>query len=382
MKVFISSASYAPAVCGVQEVVQRIAEGLVERGHGVTVGTIYNAHRTYEELNGVKIRQFDIHGTWMRGFRGEVKEYQKVIKNLSCDIMMNYAALSRTSDLVFPLLSKISFKKIFVPCGYSTLCNWKWKPYYWRLPSVLKKYDHIIYHSDSYQDKEFGDKHGIKNYTVIPNGASDEEFLRLRRGFRVQYGIATERMILCVATYSPGKNQEMVLRAFRQANLRDSTLVFIGPEFNDYSNRLRGLMQRDGFVRFFEKVPREMVVAAYHEADLFVFGSILECFPIVIVEAMASKTPFISTPVGSVAKLNGGVIVLTVAEMAKAIRYLANKGPEWEKLAAAGRKAWKANYRWKNIIDQYESLFARFVARKESIDCGLHGVYSTGLANF
>lgn len=363
MRILHTAESYAPTICGVQQVTQRISEGLVKCGHNVTVATTYDSQRDFRELNGVKVEQFDITGKSLRGFKGEVKKYQEFISNFKCDIMMNYAAQQWASDLVFPLLKKLSFRKVFIPCGYSTLDNWKWKPYFWLLPRALKQYDHIIYHSENYQDKEFGDKHSIKPYSVIGNGASDEEFLVPRYGFRSEYGINTSEMLLCVASYSRGKNQEIVLRAYQQANLTDTTLVFIGPEFNDYSNRLRALIAKEnGSVRLLEKIPRQMVVAAYHEADLFIFGSLVECFPLVIVEAMASGTPFISTGVGSVPKLPGGVVVSTVEEMSDAIGHLAKKGPEWQELADVGRQAWEGNYRWENIVGQYEALYLKLIS--------------------
>ena len=284
MKILHTAQDYAPNICGVQEVVQRISEGLANRGHQVTIATTYNPQRDFRILNGVSIEQFDIRGRWTRGgYRGETKRYQQFARFFDCDIMMNYAAQQWASDLVYPLLKQLPFKKVFVPCGYSTLYDWKWKPYFWRLPAVLRKYDHIIYHSDNYRDKEFGNKHGINHCSVIPNGASGEEFLQSKSGFRNEYGITTSQMFLCVASYSHGKNQEMVLRAYHAADISDSTLVFIGQKFNDYSDRLRTMVNnKKGIVCLLEHVPRGKTVSAYHEADLFLFGSKVECFPLAI----------------------------------------------------------------------------------------------------
>jgi len=344
----------------VREAMQRISEGLVARRHHVTVATTYHPQRDSKVLNGVTIEQFDVHGRWTRGYRGEVRRYQEFVRSFDCDVMMNYAAQQWSADLVFPLLDRLTCVKVFVPCGYSALYNWKWWLYFRRLPSVLRRYDHIVYLSDNYRDKQFGDRNGIKHFSVIGNGASDEEFLNPKSGFRTEYGITTSLMFLCVSNYGPGKNQKMVLRAYQQANVPDSTLVFIGSELNDYANRLQYLVNgQNNTIRLLAHVPREKVIAAYHEADLFLFGSVVECFPLVIIEAMASRTPFISTDVGCVRSLPGGVVVYSVEEMANVIRRLADKGREWQLLSNAGREAWEQRYRWEKIVDQYEALYLR-----------------------
>ena len=369
MKVLHTAERYCPAVCGVQEAVQRISEGLAARGHHVTVATTYHPQRDFKELNGVTIEQFDVRGKWTRGYRGEVRRYQEFVRSFDCDVMMNYAAQQWSADLVFPLLDRLACVKVLVPCGYSTLYNWKWWLYFRRLPSVLRRYDHIVYLSGNYRDKQFGDCHGIKHFSIIGNGALDEEFQEPQRGFRSEYGITTSHMFLCVSSYGAGKNQEMVLRAYQQADAPDSTLVFVGPQLNDYARRLQALAREQGnTVRFLEHVPRGKIVAAYHEADLFLFGSLLECFPLVVVEAMASRTPFISTDVGCVRELVGGVIVSSAEEMGNAIRWLADKGLEWQRLAEAGRHAWEKEYRWDKIVEQYESLYLSLCDRR-SLGC-------------
>jgi glycosyltransferase involved in cell wall biosynthesis len=40
-------------------------------------------------------------------------------------------------------------------------------------------------------------------------------------------------------------------------------------------------------------------LAAYHQADLFLFPSNIECSPLVLFESIASKTPFLTTDVGN-----------------------------------------------------------------------------------
>jgi len=395
-----TAASYPPDVSGVSHVLQTISEKLAGRGHRVTVATSLRSGRHFSRLNGVEIREFDISGRQVVGYTGNVQSYTDFIRSFCGDVMMNYAALNWTSDLVHPLLGDLKCAKVFIPCGYSDLHNPAYAAYFETMPQVLNKYDHIVYHSENYQDKFFGDQNNIRHYSIIPNGALAEEFLETRKGFREKYGIHSARMFVCVSNYSHLKNQEMVLRAYLEANVADSTLVFIGHEFNKYAweqlhikssanglsillykagakvrrhiwNRifpaqyLRGTSRSGLEIRLFEKVPRDMIVAAYHEADMFLFGSQVECFPLVIVEAMASGTPFVTTDCGNVGKLPGGIVISSVAEMAQVIRLLADKGREWNSLTQAGRQAWEQKYRWDKIVDAYEKLYLKLVDKSE-----------------
>ena len=339
-----------------------MSERLTRRSHEVTVATTYDPKRQYRELNNVCVEQFDIKGSPLRGWRGEVAKYRCFVETHPFDIIINVYTRCWSTDLLFSRLSKIQAKKILMAGGFSILPNWKWLIYRWRMLYKIKNYDHITYHFEGDVDHVFGNRHHIKNYSIIGNGVAEQEFEEYRGGFRAKYGITTPLMLLSVSNYSPLKNQEMVLNAYQKAKVSNSTMVFIGSELNDYSRAIQSAAQLEkGTVRFLEHVPRELVVAAYHEADLFLFGSRIECFPLVILESMASRTPFIGTDVGCVSRLEGGQIVSSDDEMAASINRLADKGPEWHSLAEQGRKAYEKKYRWEKIVNQYEELFWKLV---------------------
>lgn len=362
MKLLFTCESYHPTVCGVSEVVRQIAEGLVEKGHDVTVATSFSPERTRLEHNGVHIRQFNVRGKWTRGYRGEIQDYRKFLRYFDCDIMLNYAAQEWSADLVFPIIDRLSYKRVLVPCGYPSLENWKWKPYYWLLPATLRKYDHIIYHCDNLNDKKFGDRHGINHYSIVPNGASKHEFETRTHGFKKAFGITRQKLVLCVSNYGPLKNQEFVIRAFENAHIDDCVFVLIGSKFNEYSRYLKEtVVKKPDSVLLLENVPRHTLVTALFEADLFLFGSKTEYFPVVILEAMASATPFISTDVGCVSRLPGGVITNSIGEMSDAIRSLFSNSGQRQMLAAEGRKAFLERFNWEEIINRYEDLFMNLV---------------------
>jgi glycosyltransferase involved in cell wall biosynthesis len=118
-------------------------------------------------------------------------------------------------------------------------------------------------------------------------------------------------------------------------------------------------------------LPREKVVDAFFEADLFVFASIVEYSPLVLFESAAAGTPFLTVPVGNAAEIvrwtGGGWLCpadvddrgytkvspsVLAQEMEKGIR-----APDYlRKLGEAGRQAWLDRFTWAKIVKCYERI--------------------------
>ena len=108
---------------------------------------------------------------------------------------------------------------------------------------------------------------------------------------------------------------------------------------------------------------RKDVVSAYHAADLFVFGSTIECSPIVLFEAAASRTPFLSSDCGNAAEIaewtGGGKILSanTADGMARQIEEMLSNKPRLKSMAESGFDAWKKRFTWQSIATQYEDVY-------------------------
>ncbi|HHT9147078.1 MAG TPA: glycosyltransferase, partial [Candidatus Wunengus sp. YC61] len=113
---------------------------------------------------------------------------------------------------------------------------------------------------------------------------------------------------------------------------------------------------------------------AYKQADLFLFPSKIECSPIVLFEAMASKTPFLTTDVGNaqeIIKWSGSGMILptskdkygySLAETDKSAALLEkiyNNPIKLKTMAENGYKAWKKRFTWSKIARQYEQIYKR-----------------------
>ncbi len=376
MRILHTVEFYEPRKGGAEEVVKQLSERLVKLGHEVTVATTYDERRS-GVINGVAVEQFKISGNAASGIRGDARElrrYQELLGR-GFDIVMNYAAQSWTTDLAMEGLYRITGKKIMVPCGYSALRSQRYARYFADLPEKLKQYDALVYMSNNYQDKIFGDEHGVGSKAVyIPNAASAEEFLgEDLYHFKKRHQIDTKNIALCVANHYVGKGHRFVIEAFRRMKRRDTTLVIIGE--SRVSGGVRAIAHlfldyfRCRFSSFFnpriklisgDAISREGVVSAYRQADVFLFGSALECAPLVMYESFAARTPFVTRPVGNVADHKEVLkIVTTTSEMARVTNYILDDPETAREIAQRAFALWQERHTWKQVAAQYEALYEK-----------------------
>lgn len=366
MRIIHTVQLYEPHKGGSEEVVRQLSERLVARGHEVTVATGADPMRTWSSLNGVEVRSFEISGNLATGMTGDTKAYQSFLESSPADVVLNYAAQIWSTDLALGILDRIEACKVLVPCGYN-LADPRLFDYYAALPRFLTGYDALVYMSDSYQDYRFGEEHGLGDKAVIiPNGASEEEFDAATPSFREAYRIRTELMVLTVANHYYGKGHRKAIEAFKRLGDVDATLVIIGEGSLDPRGSClpRCLLTSafNGRIKVVRGVPRDLIVSAYKEADVFLLASEIECAPLVIYEAMAAGTPFVSTDCGNVRDNSAyGTVVSDVGELPGAMRRLLDDRDLRSRLGAAAQSKWRQEHTWDKITDQYEALYSGLV---------------------
>jgi len=421
MKILHTVEFYTPSIGGAQEVVRQISERLVRQGHEVTVATTALSERNSEEFNSVKIAEFDISGNAVHGFHGEIERYQQFLLNGDFDIMMNYAAQQWSMDLVFPILDRIPYHKVMIPCGFSGLFDPAFDDYFAEMSAIMQAYDHLIFHADDYRDTNFARKHNLSNFTIIPNGASEVEFGQNDSEFRYHYNIPEDvPLLLTIGSHTAAKGHRLCMDAFTQLDVERAVLVVIGniPDGQSHRKALAEFMLDDlsrlritqalkrllrallggmapgclpddrirsrwiSLMKLGKKrvllldPPRKDVVAALRAADLFLFGSNIEYSPLVLYEAIASATPFVSLACGNAAEIAswsaGGVIAPTIQKehgyvdgdpgsFAKTINQLLADDERRNSLAKSGHRSWRENFTWENIAKQYEALYLDLV---------------------
>lgn len=424
MRILFCCQFYAPSVGGVQEVIRQLAERLVVRGHEVSVATTKLPTRDFSTFNGVAIREFDVKGNWVSGMAGEVAEYQKFIIEGDFDVVMIYAAQQWTFDALWPVLDKITFVKVLIPCGFSGMYESGYKKYFRQIPDVLRKFDHLIFHASKYRDIDLAREHGIKAISVISNGASENEFdVAADPEFRARHGIPAKSFIfLTVGSFTGLKGHDELVRAFRCMKMphgRHATLILNGNEVQrlesgpiEIALKFLRMLKASGLKYSLNRVvrtlvgssasprsigeainesqpdklvlvtdlPRKELTQAFIAADLFVFASNIEYSPLVLFETAAAGTPFLSVDVGNAAEIaqwtGAGVMCPSSVDakgytrvdesvLAKSMVELMTNNELLNVLGVAGKKNWSARFSWGKIADQYEQLFFQLSRDKE-----------------
>lgn len=389
MKILHTVELYYPSVGGSQEVVRQLSERLVRLGHDVTVATTGLPERNFKVYNGVKIEEFNIWGSEVTGFSGEVENYKQFLLGSNFDIIMNYGAQQWATDLMLPILGKIPAKKVIVPCGFSGLYLPKYSKYFEKMKFRLRQYDSCVYLSNDYRDINFARKYGsAENCIIIPNGAARDEFeLYLNIDIRQKLNIPDDHfLIMHVGSHTGMKGHKEAIKIFKKAKIKHATFLIVANSFDGGCTRRCLLAEKSYKYSPFSKLSdkkivttflsREETVAAYHETDLFFFPSNVECSPIVLFEAMASKTPFLATDVGNSKEIiewtNGGELLPTLkrangfvkADVKKSVETLENIYRDKDKrqfLSDNGYKSWKNSFTWELIAKRYEALYLKLI---------------------
>ncbi len=422
MRILFCCQFYAPSVGGVQEVVRQLAERLTGLGHQVTVATSRMESRRSTKLNGVVIKEFLVAGNLVSGLTGEVRQYRDFVLAGNFDVMLVYAAQQWSFDALWDVLDQIPFPKVLVPCGFSNLFQPSYAGYFKSLPNVLKKFDHLIFNATSYRDINFVREHGLENISVIPNGASEEMFsVPVDESFRSGLGIPEDSFVfLTVGSFTGLKGHLELIKAFVLLQLPESihsTLILNGNEvqlidssLTGVAGKLMSLLRTNGpsyaakavFRRLFGRsnscrmiaesinrnninkrvliadFPRQELTQAFLAADLFVFASNIEYSPLVLFEAAAAGTPFLSVDVGNSAEIaawtGGGVICPSAVgdrgytsvneqTLANAMSSLMQQKDRLKNLGLTGKLNWSERFTWGKITAQYEQVFTRLIVK-------------------
>ncbi len=245
--------------------------------------------------------------------------------------------------------------------------------------------DKIVVISDQQFD-EIHRKFGIgrkEQFAVIPLGIEMESLTEARGTLRNDLSIDDRTLLVgFVGRLTEIKNIPLLLHAaneYRQANdpeLPKIHIVIVGdghlrPALEAEAERLE--MRNISFLG-----NRKDIGSVYAALDVVALTSLNEGTPLSLIEAMASRTPVISTVVGGVVDLLGpvrengdgfcvcdrgiGIEAADARKFANGLIYLLKNERLREELAAAGHQFVSQNYSKDRLIENIRQLYRRLLA--------------------
>lgn len=352
-------------VGGSERVVQQISEAMVSN-YGYRVTVVSRSRTSDDTHNGVE---------YVRCARNP-EDFIKQLRRLTPSHTLVYSDCFTYWSVLLKELENVPGTKSIALVGMNHMLGRSGD-----MRMFLDKKDQIrtITHSDNYQDYKICTDKGITP-TVIPNGVDLEEFDKAEYCFRDRYQIGTGNLIVCVSNFFPGKGQNHLIPPLRQLHEKgvDFTAVFISNNVNfPFARILSSVVEKSLATakfknRFFTSLARKYVVAAISEADVFAFPSQKEVAPLVVLEAMACRTPWVAMPVGNVPQLDGGKIVPSRCRDKDGFAKYDSESYKWfakhlediltdeklkKKLGDDGRYMIESTYNWEAISEQYDRVF-------------------------
>jgi alpha-maltose-1-phosphate synthase len=147
-----------------------------------------------------------------------------------------------------------------------------------------------------------------RNLRVVSNGV-DPYFAETladteRKGLIARFNLPSDRpLMLYVGNHTANKGLDVLLRALPL--MREKAVAVVAGAIRSQEEHARLLADNDisgtdERLLFTDFVTREELRALYQTADFFVFPSRADTLPLVVLEAMASRLPVVSTTIGGI----------------------------------------------------------------------------------
>jgi glycosyltransferase involved in cell wall biosynthesis len=380
MNILVTTPTYPPYNSGLGNAVQQQVVSLKKHGCEVVVATGgSNRGRREDPLSGAAVEEFAVRGSdsLLQPLRGDVAGYLDFLRTSDFDVVLLNAWQTWSTDVVLKNLSSIPGRKyLYSNCVSTNLILKKqpvrsalrylaWRPYWMRMPGRMRKLDGLVFVADQGCDSRFDDlrlaqKLGV-SHVIIPNAFS---------GFCTQEGNDSNTVplkrhqLIAVGSYDWFKGHDFSLRAYALSEAKNRIpLKIFGSRFTAYTDQLRSLTSDLGLdanlVTFHQETEKSELLDEYRCARILISGSHTECQPLVLLDAMATGTPFVARSCGCIPSLSGGIVVRSEKDAAQAINRILGDDREWDSLNKEGRLAAGSNHR----PDVVGAALAAFLAR-------------------
>lgn len=318
MKIALMTNNYKPVLGGVPISIERLANGLRNQGHQVTIFA-----PTYE--NQVEEEGVFRYKTLLSHFVGGIvlpnpidPEIEKEFERQQFDVIHVH------HPFLIGRTARYLSKKYNIPLVFTYHTRYEQYLHYvkgmehfkWIVPLYLKpfirKCDFVIAPTRSIEDYLMKTYAGVEEKIgILPTGINQKDFevpeYRVNR-LRKAYGIHNdETLFLFVSRIAKEKNIDFLINCIdclKKKTDKPFKVLFVGdgPQLRELEEdvRKRGI---DNIVIFAGRVPNEDTSVYYKAADAFIFSSKTETQGIVILEALASGTPVLAIKATGVSDL-------------------------------------------------------------------------------
>jgi glycosyltransferase involved in cell wall biosynthesis len=357
LRILITVPTFPPYNSGLGNAVANQARMLSARGAEVIVCTGGDTRDSGRSTSGFSVERFAVSGAdWLGSpIRGDAGGYIGFLRAARADLVLLNAWQTWSSDLVLRNLASIPGHKAMYSHGLATtiliapqpirsLVRYLlWRPYHWRLRRVLRSLDALIALAPSGCDARFDDvrlasRIGVPLY-VIPNALPDYALVGMDKPTaRLQ-----RKTLIAVGAYEDAKGHDFVLRAYAASSAKNRIPLQI---FGQRETALNGQLRRlagslgidDRFLTLNVGVSGRALFDEYRHAIAFLSGSHTECQPLVLLDALASGTPYVARASGCIPGIAGGLSVRTEREAAAALDSLFDQ-EQWQALSDSGLRA-------------------------------------------
>lgn len=387
VRVLLVCVRYPPARGGVETHVQRLADGLAERGHGVEVATsalrsefpfehLSARERALDDEGPVRVHRFrartmggDAHWPWLEGL------LPWLARNARRFDVVHAHSYGYHPTLCAALAARLASRPLVLTPHFHPPWSMELGPRRQRLRRafdalakgpLLGSADALLCVSRA--EASLLQPPRPERVRIVPNGVEPEPFAAARGdALRKRLGLQGPAALF-VGRMASNKGLATLLEAW--VLVPGATLLLAGdghllPVLRARAREL-GLEER---VRFLGALSDEELREAYAACDVAVLPSEYEAFGIVLLEAMAAGKPVVATRVGGVPEVveegKTGLLVPPgdARALAQAVAELLNDGKRAGAMGLEGQRRVRERYTWLGIVERVERVYQGLAER-------------------
>ena len=361
MKIALCSDYFYPKIGGITTHIEYLARFLRERGHEVTIVTKKANFDDKElDLNVVRIPSLFKSANVLDV--PHVDEMDRILRREKIDVVHAHHAFSPISLFSLSIGKKIGINTVLTNHSIQFMHDFDlmWKPSSYVLfpiSQMINNADKVV--AVSQAAAKFIRYFTDKDVVVIPNGVNVHEFAPKNKEFDGRSILFVGRLVYRKGLHRLLKVMKYVVKVNSKVHLTIAGSGYLAPLLRYLIDALD--LQRN--VSVVLKPRRPELIQLYHRANVFVMPSIFgESFGIVILEAMASKTPVIATDHGGISEVikhgRTGLLVKSCSEkeMAQCILELLEDEDYCRKISENAFREVE-NYDWRIIVPKIEKLY-------------------------